>query len=87
MLGMYDRLLMLELLRPCGRFAPHHPLYGTRCWARMWCSSATESLHFGVQVLADEWIQAARTGRNWRHLKVWMGVSRSTHGGNKSSQA
>ena len=46
-----------------------------------------EPLHLGVQVLADEWIQAARTGRNWRHLKVWMGVSRSTHGGNKAAQA
>ncbi|KAK9831494.1 hypothetical protein WJX81_002371 [Elliptochloris bilobata] len=37
-------------------------------------------------VLADEWIQAARTGRNWRHLRVWMGVSRNSNGAKKASK-
>ena len=43
--------------------------------------------HSGTQVLADEWIQAARTGRHWRQLRVWMGVSRNTHGGMKAAHA
>jgi len=29
-------------------------------------------------VLADEWIQAAQTGRNRRHLRAWMGVPRGS---------